>query len=43
MKYVVLSSPSGEDVNRPTALAVPSGFFTNPGLPLSPVRLNTLA
>ena len=25
-----------------TALTVPSGFFTNPGLPLSPCRLKTL-
>src|SRR6516165_1619613 len=42
-KYVVLSSPSGEDIKRPTALTVPSGFFTKPGLPLSPSRLKTLA
>src|SRR6516162_5673106 len=42
-KYVVLSSPSGEDVRRPTALTVPSGFRTKPGLPLSPSRLYTLA
>jgi hypothetical protein len=35
MKYVVCSS-SEADVRMPTALAVPSGFFTKPGLPLSP-------
>ena len=37
MKYVVFSS-SEDDVKMPTALAVPSGFFTKPGLPLSPPR-----
>jgi len=39
VKYVVLSSPSGEDIKMPTALTVPSGFVTKPGLPLSPSRL----
>src|SRR5690349_173767 len=32
-----------EDINSPTALTVPSEFFTKPGLPLSPLRLYTLA
>lgn len=38
-KYVELSSPSGDDINKPTALTVPSGFITKPGLPLSPLAL----
>jgi len=39
MKYVVLSSPSSDEVKMPTAVALPSGFLMKPGLPLSPGRL----
>ena len=42
MKYVVWSSSSA-DVKMPTALAVPSGFVTKPGLPLSPPVQRRLA